>query len=47
MSSLFNRVSKFARSPQGRRMMRQAQDYARRPETKRKIADLRARMAKR
>jgi hypothetical protein len=47
MPSLFNRISRFARSPQGKRAMRQAQEFARRPETKRKIADLRARLARR
>jgi len=46
MASLLGKVSRFARSPQGKQFMRKAQDYANRPETKRKIADARARLAR-
>ena len=41
--SLFNKLSKFARSPQGKRVMNEAQKMAKDPQTKRKIADVRAR----
>jgi hypothetical protein len=47
MPSLIDRFSRFARSPQGKRLMHQAQTFARRPETKRKIAELRTRWARR
>jgi hypothetical protein len=46
MASLIGRLSRFAQSPQGKRMMRQAQDYANRPETKRKIEEARAKLAR-
>jgi hypothetical protein len=45
--SLFSRISRFARSPQGRRMTQQAMSYARSPEGKRKIAQARQRLASR
>jgi hypothetical protein len=44
--SLFNKVSKFARSPQGRRMADQAMRAAKDPKTKRQIQQLRSRMAR-
>ena len=43
--SLFSKISRFARSPQGRRMTQQAMNYARSPEGKRKIAQARERVA--
>jgi hypothetical protein len=43
--SLFSKVSKFARSPQGKKVISQAQQMAKDPNTKRKIADVRARFA--
>jgi CHASE3 domain sensor protein len=44
---LFAAVAAFAASPQGRRMMQQAKDYARSPEGKAKIAQLRNQVAQR
>ena len=44
---LVNRLTRLARSPQGRRLAARAQTYAKSPEGKRKIADLRRRFAKR
>jgi hypothetical protein len=43
--SLLSKITRFARSPQGRRMTQQAMAYARSPEGKRKIAQARARFA--
>ena len=45
--SLFSKISRFARSPQGRRMTNQAMSYARSPEGKRRIADVRRQLAAR
>ena len=45
--SLMNKIAKFARSPQGRRMTQQAMSYAKSPEARRKIADARAQLAAR
>jgi hypothetical protein len=45
--SLVNRVAKFARSPQGRRMAEQAVRAARDPKTKRQIEHVRRRLADR
>ena len=42
---LMSMLTKFARSPQGRRMAQQAMTYARSPEGKRKIADVRRQLA--
>ena len=47
MPSLINRISKFARSPQGRRAAEKAKNYADSPEGKRKIEQVRKRFAKR
>jgi len=41
-----NRVSKFARSPQGQKLARKAQDYARSPEGRRKLEDARRRLGR-
>ena len=45
--SLLTKISRFARSPQGRRMTQQAMNYARSPQGKRKIAQARERFARR
>ena len=45
--SLISKLSRFARSPKGRRYTQQAMDYARSPEGKRKIADARRQLASR
>jgi hypothetical protein len=47
MPSLMSRISRFARSPQGRRMTEQAKAYASRPENRRKIEQARQRLTKR
>lgn len=47
MPSLINRISRFARSPQGRRAAAKAKGYASSPEGKRKIEQVRRRFAKR
>jgi hypothetical protein len=47
MPALFDRVGRFARSPQGKRLMDQAQRLARDPRTRRRIAEARARLARR
>ena len=45
--SLFNRVSKFARSPQGRRLAEEARRAAKDPRNRARIEQVRARLAKR
>jgi hypothetical protein len=47
MAGLFNRIGRFARSPQGKRLMEKAQRAARDPRTRRRIADARARLMRR
>lgn len=47
MPSMLSRVAAFARSPQGRRAMAQAQRIARDPATRQKIADARRQLAAR
>jgi hypothetical protein len=47
MAGLFDRVARFARSPQGQRVMDKAQRFARDPRTRRRIADARRRLARR
>jgi hypothetical protein len=42
--SLLGRIGKFAKSPEGKKLMGQAQDMAKDPATKRKIADARQRL---
>jgi hypothetical protein len=44
--SLISRVTTFARSPQGHRLTEQAKKAAKDPETRRKIEQVRRRMAK-
>ena len=43
--SLIGRIGKFARSPQGKKLMRQAQQMAQDPKTREKISEVRARFA--
>ena len=45
--SLFSKAARFARSPQGKKLMNQAQQFASKPENRQKIAQLRGRVAKR
>lgn len=47
MASLFNRISRFARSPQGKRAIGQARRLASDPRNRRRIADLRKRLGRR
>jgi hypothetical protein len=46
MASLIGRIASFARSPQGKRLVSKAQQFASKPENRRKIAELRTRLAK-
>ena len=45
--SLMSQLTRFTRSKQGRRMARQAMNYAKSPEGKRRIADARRQLAAR
>jgi hypothetical protein len=45
--SLFSKAATFARSPQGKKLMGQAQQFASKPENRAKIAQFRSRFAKR
>jgi hypothetical protein len=45
--SFLGRIGKFAKSPQGKRLMKEAQDLAKDPHTKRRIEDARQRLMKR
>jgi hypothetical protein len=45
--SLMSKITRFARSRQGRRLAQQAMNYARSPEGKRRIADARRQLAAR
>ena len=47
MAGVFGKLSELARSPKGREFTQKAQRYAKDPETRRKIADARNRLAKR
>jgi hypothetical protein len=42
--SLLGRIGKFSKSPQGKKLMQEAQDLAKDPRTKQKIADARKRL---
>jgi hypothetical protein len=44
VGGLFARAKKFAASPEAKKYMRQASDYAKSPKGKRQIADLRTRL---
>jgi hypothetical protein len=46
MPSLINRVTEFARSPQGKRLAKQAQQWASDPKNKQKIAEAREKLAR-
>ena len=43
---LMGMISKFARSPQGRRYAQQAMDYAKSPDGKRRLADVRSQLSR-
>jgi hypothetical protein len=45
--SFMGRIGKFAKSPQGKKFINQAQEMAKDPATKKKIADARQRLMKR
>jgi len=45
-SSLFNKISQLASSPQAQRVVNQAKDFASKPETKAKIEQARQRLQK-
>jgi hypothetical protein len=45
--SLLNKISRFARSPQGRRLADRASSYARSPKGRRQIEQARARLTRR
>jgi hypothetical protein len=45
--SLMSKLTRFARSPQGRKMTKQAMDYANSPQGKRRIAQVRKQLASR
>jgi hypothetical protein len=45
--SLLGRIGKFVQTPQGKKLVRQAQDLAKDPETKQKIDEARDRLAHR
>jgi hypothetical protein len=45
--SLINKISRFARSPQGKKLAGQAKTFAEKPENRRKIEQFRARLSKR
>jgi len=47
MASLFSSLSKFARSPAGRKAMTKAQTMAKDPKTRQQIADARAKLVAR
>jgi hypothetical protein len=42
--SLFGRINRFARSPQGRRLANQAVELAKKPENRRKASQLASRL---
>jgi hypothetical protein len=42
--SFLSRIGKFAKSPQGKKLVKQAQDLAKDPQTKKKIAEARERL---
>ena len=47
MAGMLGKLSQFARSPKGRELTRKAQQYAKDPATRQKIADMRGRVARR
>ena len=46
MPSLIGRIAEFARSPKGRELTQKAQRFAQKPENRRKITELRSRLAR-
>lgn len=44
--SLTNKLAAFARSPKGRQLAEQAKQFATKPENRRKVEDLRAKLSK-
>jgi hypothetical protein len=44
--SMMSRITRFARSPQGRQLMDRAKRYAKSPEGRRKLAETRARLGR-
>jgi hypothetical protein len=42
--SFLSRIGKFAKTPQGKKLMKQAQELAKDPDTKKKIEDARKRL---
>lgn len=42
--SFLSRIGKFAKSPEGKKLVKQAQDLAKDPQTKKKIEDARERL---
>ena len=46
MSKLVQKLVAFVKSPQGRRLTEQAKDYARKPENRRKLDQLRQRISR-
>jgi hypothetical protein len=47
MASIFDRVRSFARGPEGRRLMENAQRMARDPRTRQRINEMRGRLRRR
>jgi hypothetical protein len=45
MSSMTDKIAKFARSQQGQRLVHKVQQYVTRPENQRRLAQLRQRLA--
>ena len=45
MAGMLGKLSQLARSPKGRELTQKAQRYAKDPETRRKIADARSKLA--
>jgi hypothetical protein len=46
MPSLIGKIASFARSPQGKRLASKAQQFVSKPENRRKVTELRTRLAK-
>jgi hypothetical protein len=46
MASLTNKLAELARGPKGRELAEKAKEYANKPENRRKIDQLRAKLAK-
>lgn len=46
MAKLFGKIAAFVRSPQGKRLINQAQEQAAKPENRRRLEQLRQRMTR-